>query len=132
MLALLTAWIMANVQAPPPIAAGIPRTMAQLRAARIADLRYDLRFVVPAAATEPLAGTEVIRFTLKDTSDVLPLDFAPGSGAISSLRSNGATVDVTAVNGHVLLPPQHLRAGANEVALAFTAGDASLNRNPDF
>ena len=74
------------LQAPPPAAAGVPLTLAQARAARVSALRYELRFVVPAVVTEPVAGTEMIRFELADASAPLALDFSEPADRISALR----------------------------------------------
>jgi aminopeptidase N len=129
---LQIAWMTVMLQAAVPARPGVPLTLAQARAARVSALRYDLRFVVPASAAEPLAATETIRFELTDVSASLALDFSEPAGRISSLSINGRTTAVVAGDGHVILPAASLRAGANEVRLAFLAGEASLNRNPEF
>ena len=48
-------------------APGVPLTLAQDRAARIRDVRYDLRFSVPEAMTAAVTGSVVLHFTLTDT-----------------------------------------------------------------
>ena len=113
-------------------AAGVPLELAQDRAARVSQVRYDLSFVVPEAATEPVAGRATIRFVLKDASRMLALDFAGPGERVSRLAVNGADVPVRWANEHLLLPPSSLKGGENSVELAFQAGDASLNRNPEF
>ena len=131
----LALWLIAMLQAASSNgvpAAGVPLTLAQSRAGRMSDLRYDLHFTIPAAATEPLAGRSTIRFELRDASAPLALDFSEPAQRISSLSVNGRTIEPHVVEGHVVLPAADLRAGSNEVRLAFLAGDASLNRNPDF
>ena len=131
----LALWLIAMLQAVPSNGvpdAGVPLTLAQSRASRMSDLRYDLHFTIPAAATEPLAGRSTIRFQLKEASAPLPLDFSEPAQRITSLSVNGRTVEPHVVEGHVMLPAADLHAGSNEVRLAFLAGDASLNRNPDF
>jgi aminopeptidase N len=114
------------------VAPGVPRTLAESRVARVSDLRYELRATIPALVTEPVVAAEVIRFTLRDSSSALALDFSEPGSRISALSVNGKTVPVQAVNGHVLLPADALATGANEVRLAFRAGDGSLNRNPEY
>ena len=131
----LALWLIAMLQAVPSNGVpgtGVPLTLAQSRAGRMSDLRYDLHFTIPAAATEPLAGRSTIRFQLKEASAPLPLDFSEPAQRITSLSVNGRTVEPHVVEGHVMLPAADLHAGSNEVRLAFLAGDASLNRNPDF
>ncbi len=131
----LALWLIAMLQAVPSNGVpgtGVPLTLAQSRAGRMSDLRYDLHFTIPAAATEPLAGRSTIRFQLKEASAPLLLDFSEPAQRITSLSVNGRTVEPHVVEGHVMLPAADLHAGSNEVRLAFLAGDASLNRNPDF
>ena len=47
-------------------------------------------------------------------------------------RANGRDIQFTAVPDHLVVGPEDLREGANEIAIDFDAGDASLNRNPEF
>jgi aminopeptidase N len=132
---LLTLWLIAMLQAASSNGvpgAGVSLALAQARAGRVSDLRYDLQFTIPAAATEAIEGTSTIRFDLKDASSSLALDFSEPASRISSLSLNGHTLTPEAADGHLLLPAADLHAGANEVRLRFLAGDASLNRNPDF
>src|SRR6476660_632794 len=128
-------WLIAMLQAVPSNGVpgtGVPLTLAQSRADRMSDLRYDLHFTIPAAATEPLAGRSTIRFQLKEASAPLSLDFSEPAQRITSLSVIGVSLKTKVVEGHVMLPAADLRAGSNEVRLAFLAGDASLNRNPEY
>ena len=115
-----------------PVGPGVPRTLAEARAARVSALRYELRVTVPAMVTEPVTATEAVRFSLAGASTSLALDFSEPGDRISSLVVNGRNVPVQSVAGHVLLPATALMQGENEVRLAFTAGDASLNRNAEY
>jgi len=115
----------------PPPGPGIPLALAEDRARRISDLRYDLHFVVPDARTERLQGTARIAFTLSDASRPLALDFAPPDG-VRSVSIGGTAARLEASTDHLVIPASHLREGRNEVTIAFTAGDAALNRNPEF
>src|SRR6476619_4691544 len=128
-------WLIAMLQAVPSNGVpgtGVPLTLAQSRADRMSDLRYDLHFTIPAAATEPLAGRSTIRFQLKEASAPLSLDFSEPAQRITSLSVVAVTLKNHVVEGHVMRPAADLRAGSNEVRLAFLAGDASLNRNPEY
>ncbi len=113
-------------------APGIADSLATSRAARIADLRYALAFEIPADTTAPIAGRATIRFTLTDSAAPLVLDFAPAATHTRGVRANGAEARWRAVNGHLVIPTSALRRGENAIEIAFTAGDASLNRNADF
>src|SRR5215218_61787 len=109
---------------------GVPLSLALDRAQRVSDLRYNLHFDVPAEVTARITGTATITFTLKDATRPLVLDFAE-PGRLEG-RIGGRTVTLTAADDHVVILPADLREGANEITLQFAAGDASLNRNPDF
>ncbi|HXG90426.1 MAG TPA: M1 family aminopeptidase [Vicinamibacterales bacterium] len=112
--------------------AGIPLTVADARAARISDLRYRLDLTIPELVSEPVRGTNAITFNLSSAADPLVIDFATSREHVHSITVNGGATDVSWVNGHIVIPAATLKTGANQIVIAFNAGDASLNRNPDF
>jgi aminopeptidase N len=65
---------------------GIPLAVAEARAARIANVRYDLTFAIPDLASDPITGTAAIRFDLKDAGQPVVIDFAPGAGHLTPWR----------------------------------------------
>jgi aminopeptidase N len=111
--------------------AGIPHEIAEARAGLISDLRYQLTLTVPRLAGVAITGDMNVSFKLKDAAAPLVLDFGPGASQVVSFTANGKT-DFRAVNGHLVIPATSLIAGENSVRINFTAGDASLNRSPDF
>jgi aminopeptidase N len=112
---------------------GISQSLAQERASRLSELRYDLSLTVPLDVNARVTGREVVTFTLADASAPLSLDYDPGrSGRLLRIQTDGASVDARHVNGHLVLPASALRAGSNRVTIDFEAGDAPLNRNADF
>jgi aminopeptidase N len=110
---------------------GIPLTLASERAARISDLRYDLHLIVPATQGERLRGRMRIQFGLKDATRPLAIDFAPRD-SVYAARMGGQPVALATPQDHLVIPASALRTGANEITIEFTAGDAALNRNPEF
>jgi aminopeptidase N len=111
--------------------AGVPLSLAEARAARLKDVRYDLHFTIPPTVTGAITGEAVIRFNLKDSSRPLAFDFA-GPAAGLSVTVGGTATTFSAANEHIVIPPAALRPGENEIVIAFTSADAPLNRNPDF
>jgi aminopeptidase N len=103
---------------PDDIPDGIPRALAQSRAARVSALHYQLSYTLIPHAPATVA-TETLRFTLTDASTPLLLDFR--DGAVSSLTLNGAAIPTTIDHGHLVLPAGHLHAGANTVEAKFIA-----------
>src|SRR3954467_14382689 len=112
---------------------GVSDTLAEARAGRISNLRYDLAFTIPAQKTRRGAGRALIRCALSSAEEPLVLDYAPDrAGMLVRSEANGAAVEVRQVNGHIVVPREALRAGENALSLEFNAGDVPLNRNDDF
>jgi aminopeptidase N len=114
------------------IAPGVPRTLAEERAARIAGVRYELRFTVPVTMKEAVSGSVTIRFNLTDSSRPLALDFAGRADTIRDVRTTAGPITVEVRDEHVVIPASALRTGANAVTLAFVSSDLALNRSPEF
>ena len=111
---------------------GVPLDVATARAANVSDLRYELSLSIPETLTAPLTGTTTIRFTLKDASQPLVIDFETSREHVKSVTANGRPADFSYVNGHIVLPPASQTRGTNAITITFNAGDASLNRNKGF
>src|ERR1700692_2364376 len=110
----------ASVAMPINAPLGIPRELAEVRAAQLSELHYGLRYTLtPHAATSE--GVEHLRFKLAGagSGEPLLLDFRDGS--VESLAVNGAATAVVESNGHLVLPAAALRVGANEVEVHFAA-----------
>jgi aminopeptidase N len=113
-----------------PPAPGVPLALAEERARRINNLRYDLHFTIPADPAARIEATATLRFALIDPLRPLSLDFS-APGAILA-ESHGRPIAVVAAKEHVLIQPGDLREGENEITLRFEAGNAALNRNAEF
>jgi aminopeptidase N len=111
---------------------GIPLALAERRAQTIDNLRYELSFAIPRALADPVSGKATIRFALKDASQPLVLDFAPGADHLTGVLVAGNPSAFRAVNGHLVIPRDEIRAGENVVEIEFRAGDTALNRTADF
>src|SRR5262245_16764584 len=69
------------------IAPGVPLTLARERAARIRDVRYELRFSIPDVMTAAVTGSVTIHVTLADASRPLVLDFAGSRDRVREVRA---------------------------------------------
>jgi len=116
----------------PGVTAGVSRELARHRARTLEDIRYDLRLVVPAERDAPIRGVVSVRVAVGDASFPLVLDFAAPPSSLLALRVGGREVRPDLRAGHVVVPAEALAAGENVVEIEFSAGDLSLNRNPDF
>lgn len=122
----------APIAAAQPPEPGISRGLAESRAARISNVHYQLELGIRQLVDEPISGNMTVTLTLTDTSAPLILDFAPGADHLHSVTTNGEFEAYNWVNGHIVIPASATRVGVNSVGIAFTAGDASLNRSKDF
>lgn len=123
-LVLIVASVMSlTLRAEVPV--GIPRTLAQERAARVSDIHYALHFsLVPhAAATE---ASETLQFTLDDASQPLLLDYRDGH--LKKLAINGHALTPTLSNGHIVLPAGDLRSGKNVIEASFASNVAAAEK----
>ena len=106
---------------------GIPRALAESRAARVSDLHYALTFtLVPHAPTTE--AREQIRFTLSDANPAQPLLLDFRDGQVASLTLNGASIPATIDHGHLVLPAARLHPGPNTVEAHFTANIAAAGK----
>ncbi len=128
---LLLAAVSVHAQTATP-GPGVPLDLATRRAANVSDLRYELSLSIPATLASPLTGSATLRFTLKDPSQPLVLDFETSPEHVRSVEANDRAAAFTYVNGHIVVPSAALVAGGNSVRIVFDAGDASLNRSADF
>ena len=114
-----------------PPGRGISESLARERASAVRDLRYELAFTVPEDRGEPVQGRAVLRFTLAAPRRVV-LDFAQPRERLRSVRVGGAHVMFEFGDGHLTIPASATRAGDNEIAVEFLAGDEPLNRDTEF
>jgi aminopeptidase N len=77
-------------------------------------------------------GHEVIRFSTKDVTRPIVLDFTPGADYLRSVRVRGKPSNFRVVQDHIVIPKEEVVAGDNTIEIDFRAGDAALNRNPEF
>ena len=111
---------------------GVALDLATRRAAAISDLRYDLRFVIPAARAEPITGTRDRVVHAEPSAGSLIFDFAQPADSVHAVRVGGQPVDFEARDEHVIVSAAAVSPGALVVDIEFTAGDGSLNRQDDF
>src|SRR6266478_4062922 len=111
---------------------GVPLTVATERGESIEGLSYDLAFTIPATPSDPINGRATIRFTTKDVTRPLILDFSPDADHIASVLVGGRPSHFRLVKDHIIIPNTELASDDNVVEIAFRAGEASLNRSTDF
>jgi aminopeptidase N len=128
-LVLLPSLASAQTANPGP---GIALEVADARAARISDLRYDVQLTIPRDASAAIGGRNLISFELQTAAEPLVIDFATSAKHVHAVSANGTATTHQWVNGHIVIPASALKPGHNTIDVSFTAGEASLNRNADF
>ncbi len=130
---LILGLILTAMQTAPaaPIGPGVSEALAAERRAAIQNLRYDLRFIVPAERTAQVRGRAVVRFELSAPHRVV-FDFAQPPDRVGRVAVNGRETKPQLADGHLVLPAALTRRGSNEVEIEFVSGDEALNRNDEF
>ena len=111
---------------------GVTKQLAEHRKSVLSGLSYDLTFDLPATIDQGISASSIIEFELSDVSEPLILDFRESAEKISSVVVNGQRSDYRFDSEHLIVPARELRVSHNRISLQFTAGDSSLNRNPEF
>lgn len=110
---------------------GVPRTLANQRGADYSNVKYSLKFVIPAERSEPVKAEESVTLDLARRQDIV-LDWRGDASLIHSVSADGAPAGAEIVNEHIIIPQKLTRRGTNTIDIKFTAGEQSLNRKDDF
>lgn len=116
----------------PEVKEGVSLELAQFRKSVVSDISYKLEFQIPKQHKQSIEGSETITFTLEDTTVDLPLDFKENEEHLKTLSINDTEVGISYTNEHLVLPAKFLKKGKNKINITFTAGESSLNRNPEY
>jgi len=111
---------------------GVSQELAQSRKKLLSDIHYQLFLDIPDSVSQPIEGRETLHFHLKQPVKQLSLDFDVPAGHLHQVTAEGQPIDFQHINEHILIAGEHLQQGPNSLELTFTAGDLSLNRNPDY
>lgn len=116
----------------PNIEPGVSIELAQFRKANISDITYELYFNIPEEQSESIDASATVLFELKDNNHDIQLDFRESEELLNSITINGETVEISFEKEHIILSAEYLKEGRNSVDIDFTAGESSLNRNPEY
>lgn len=111
---------------------GVSTELAQYRDRVLSDIHYSLTFHIPENRNDPIPANAEVTFTLSANPIDLPMDFREQAENLTALYVNGTETPITFENEHLLLPRELLVTGRNTVNISFTAGESSLNRNPEY
>jgi aminopeptidase N len=119
-------------QTDPGLENGVSKKLAQYRKAAIRDIQYTLEFNVPNERAQSIGAKEKLRFNLMHNKYPLQLDFREDRSKLKKLLVNGKVRPVKHEQEHLIIAPEYLKAGLNEIAIEFVAGEGALNRNADY
>jgi len=111
---------------------GVSHRLAELRAATISDLAYEVFLSVPQCKDVPITGRITANFELSDPSHGVVFDFAQDSEHIAAVFVNDRAADYRSQSEHIVIDPKYQILGPNRVTIEFTAGEGPLNRNEEF
>lgn len=106
---------------------GVSFKLNEFRKKSISDIKYSLEFDIPEGKTTPINGKQTISFNLSDLSQPLVIDFN-----VDSTQIKAVSVDYQFANEHIIIRPEVLKKGLNNISIEFAAGDLSLNRNEEY
>ena len=110
---------------------GVSIELAHYRKENIKDLRYALKFDVPAVLEKDILGEVKIYFSMSELQEVI-IDFCEDEEKIKAVEVNGNKVDYSFVNEHIIISDSQFSEGGNIIKIDFVAGNQSVNRNEDF
>ena len=111
---------------------GVARELAESRARAISDLRYRVRFEVPAERDSAVVGVVVATFDWKGAGQDLVLDFRAPAAHVGIVALDGDSVAHRVVQDHIVIPGSSVADGVRRVMVSFRSTDAALNRNEEF
>jgi len=111
---------------------GVSLDLNNQRKRVLSEISYRLQLEIPSIKAEPVTGTMIIHFKLSSVQKPLVIDFNTDSTHIHSIRSGNEPIQYACVNEHIVVAPEFLKTGNNELEIAFVAGDLSLNRNDNY
>jgi aminopeptidase N len=115
-----------------PVEPGVSLQLAEHRKSVLSDIRYRLHFDIPSDRADVIGGSLELSFVLSDNRQPLQIDFRADPARLKSVRINEQPSGFRFEHEHIVIPANELAAGPNIIAIEFTAGEAALNRNPDF
>jgi aminopeptidase N len=111
---------------------GVSLDLAIERKSMIDSLEYTLFFSIPESVNDSVYGENRLSFHLNKRPPRLVLDFKEAPDKIRSISIGEHDIDYSFENEHIIIPSKYLRKGKNQVAIKFTAGNLSLNRQEEF
>ncbi|MAY88805.1 MAG: peptidase M1, partial [Pseudooceanicola sp.] len=117
---------------PDLLSKGISENLAIYRKNQVDSVIYRLDFKIPLKQEDSIPAHLALSLTINDLDQPLYLDFNEDSDHLLNLKVNDKNVVIDHREEHLIIAPEHLKIGQNDIKIDFLAGELSLNRNPDF
>ena len=111
---------------------GISYELAKYRKLQVADVVYNLNFIIPKEKDSSITSKLNLNFTIIDLKNDVILDFNEEASKLKSIKINGEKSTINHQKEHIVVDKTKLVLGENSVEIFFEAGEKSLNRNEDF
>jgi aminopeptidase N len=111
---------------------GVSFALNEYRKKNIDSIHYAIELDIPAQKSQAIKGKQIIDFKLNSLDSALVLDFSMDSAHVLSVKKAGREIAYDFINEHIIINPDHLVKGRNEIEIVFIAGDLSLNRNEEY
>lgn len=111
---------------------GVSFQLNEYRKQTIQHITYTIELDIPAVKSEVINGKNKLSFTLSSIDKPLVIDFNVESSLVKSVKSNDKDIPYQFLNEHIVINPEYLKKGLNEIDVEFTAGNLSLNRNDNY
>ncbi|RZK25496.1 MAG: aminopeptidase [Flavobacterium sp.] len=112
--------------------AGVSRSLALYRKSTLTNISYKLFFNIPSEKSQDILATEKLTFHLNNVKHPLQLDFKEATTKLKKIIVNGTTIAIDHKNEHLIIVPDYLKSGSNEISIDFIAGNGALNRNAEY
>ncbi|MEO6282219.1 MAG: M1 family aminopeptidase, partial [Dyadobacter sp.] len=111
---------------------GVSFALNEYRKKTIDSIHYQIELDIPVKKNERINGKETITFQLNSLDSALVLDFNSEQSNLLKVEKKGENVPYTFENEHIIILPEYLKKGKNEISITFIAGDLSLNRSEEY
>ncbi|MDE5493253.1 M1 family aminopeptidase [Elizabethkingia meningoseptica] len=117
----------------PDVEPGVSYELARFRKNTVSEVKYELNLKIPENKSERISGIEKLTFNYKKQNNIpLQIDFKEDNASLLSVSVNGKAVRTGIQNEHIIIDPQYLKSGFNQVDFEFLAGNSALNRRDGY
>ncbi len=111
---------------------GVPLALAEYRHGQVSNVEYGLSFTIPKEKEDPINAKLILTLHISESDAPLYLDFKEDADHLKSVMVNGKSEEIDHRNEHLVIGPQNLKSGSNQIEIEFVMGELSLNRNEEY